>query len=119
MKLSQREAAKAWGVGRNRLRADIASGKLSVGQEKKIDPAELQRVYGPPSGGAFSQEPSPPLAEETAIELATLKERVVSLEEQLRASREVIEVQKEAIMALKLLTHEAAKPLKKRWWPFG
>lgn len=46
--LSQREAAKAWRVGRETLAAKIKSGEISLASTGLIDPAEMLRVFGEP-----------------------------------------------------------------------
>lgn len=50
--LSQREAAKVWGVSRITLQRYIKNGKLSLTIEKRIDSAELVRVFGEPGAGS-------------------------------------------------------------------
>lgn len=46
--LSQREAAKAWRVGRETLAAKIKAGEVSLASTGLIDPAEMLRVFGEP-----------------------------------------------------------------------
>lgn len=46
--LSQRQAALEWRLGRETLTKAIKAGKLSLMPDKRIDPAEMLRVFGEP-----------------------------------------------------------------------
>lgn len=124
--LSQREAARVWGVGRATLQRAISAGELSVSSEKLIDPAEMLRVYGEPkrnSGPAPSRQTGPlgpadepprnqpAQAAHQAILEATVeaRDREIAL---LKANLEDLRSQ------VRLLTHEMPEK-KRRWWIFG
>ena len=47
--LSQREAARAWGVSRATIQRAIKSGKLSVLADNTIEPSEMVRAFGEPA----------------------------------------------------------------------
>lgn len=49
MNISVSEAAKKWGVSRTTIYKKIDSGELSRNSDKKIDTAEMLRVFGNPS----------------------------------------------------------------------
>jgi len=46
--LSQREAALQWFLGRATIQRAIKTGKLSLTMDKRIDAAEMLRVFGEP-----------------------------------------------------------------------
>lgn len=118
--LSQREAARAWGLGRSSIQRAIAAGKLSLTSEKRLDPAEMVRVFGEPG------RPSGPLeaTSEPPIEQVA---RVAQLEAEVRLLRELVQradAERDRALADKqraeqqfLLTHDGAQ--KRRWWHFG
>lgn len=123
--LSQREAARVWSVSRGHIQRCIASGKLSITGEKLIDPAEMVRVFGEPKRsepdmghplepGSATVEPRPDPAQlaKIAVLEATLmaRDREVAL---LSANLEDMRAQ------VRLLTHDAKGPNRRRWWQFG
>lgn len=74
--LSQREAARAWGLSRATLQRAIKAGKVSVTRAGDgsvgIDPSEMQRAFGPPvsrPSGPLEATPEPP-REDLQAELA-------------------------------------------------
>jgi hypothetical protein len=122
--LSQREAARVWGVGRASLQRAIASGKLSLTSDKRVDPAEMVRVFGEPkrSGepaqghavGPDESTPNPPAPIPAQVA------RMAGLEAENSALRELLAAKDAHIEDLRgqvrLLTHDAAP--KRRWWRF-
>lgn len=116
MSMSQREAARVWGVSRATIQRAISSGELSVAVDKLIDPAELLRVFGPaksrPSGPFVPlTEPNGSAPEQVA--------RIAALEAENAAQRQLIEAQAANLEDLRsqvrLLTHDTPR---RRWWPF-
>lgn len=126
--MSQREAARLWGVGRATLQRSIAAGELSVSSEKLIDPAEMLRVFGEakrPAGPASGRpsEPLGPPAEPPKPDPAQVA-RIAVLETELAArdrENELLRANLEDLRSqVRLLTHDQAKaPSKRRWWQFG
>lgn len=127
--LSQREAATRWGIARTQIGRDIKAGKLSLTTDKRIDVAEMVRVYGEPrvttkpvTEPAHSQPSEPDVTTQNRAEPVTDSVRVMLLEAELAAARSIIERQDQVIDRLGrqvdqlLLPHEK-KP--RRWWPFG
>lgn len=115
MALSQREAARIWGVSRASIQRAIAAGELSLTADKLIDPAELLRVFGP--AHSRPSEPLVPPPEPPAqdpAQLAALRAENAALRELLGA--------KDANLAdlraqVQLLTYHKAP--RRSWWPFG
>lgn len=114
MAMSQREAARKWGVSRATIQRAIARGELSQTSNKRIDPAEMVRVYGEPSRP--ESRPNGPL--EATPDPAV---RIAQLEAELAASRRENELQAANLADLRsqvrLLTHDGAP--RRRWWLFG
>lgn len=46
--LTQREAARVWSIPWTTFRRKVQSGELSIGADKRVDPAEMVRVFGEP-----------------------------------------------------------------------
>lgn len=126
MALSQREAARMWGVGRATLQRAISAGELSVSSDKLIDPAEMLRVYGEPksrhsgpahgaANGPLGPDNEPPQMQPAHVaQLALLEANLAARDrevELLKANLDDLRSQ------VRLLTHEGAKP-RRRWW-FG
>jgi hypothetical protein len=117
MKLSQREAAKVWGIGRNRLSDAIQKGKLSLTNDKKIDPSEMVRVFGEPLASKGKGPNQTHQGPAQSPELITLRERVDRLQAELSRADLVIETQKQTIQTLLLLRHQpdnTAEPTKRQ-----
>lgn len=118
MALSQREAARIWGVSRATIQRAIAAGDLSVAAEKLIDPAELLRVFGPAK--SRPGEPLVPSTEPPGPDPAQAA-RIVALEAENAVQRQVIEAQAANLADLRaqvrLLTHDATP--RRPWWRFG
>jgi hypothetical protein len=111
--LSQREAAATWKVSRNKIKAAIDAGELSVTTtDRRIDPAEMLRVFGEPQGPLPQQAAVPLQADPLAAEVARLQERVARLQDQLsertKGLEAIIQAKDQTITALQLLTHERA-----------
>lgn len=130
--LSQREAARVWGVGRATLQRAISAGELSVSSEKLIDPAEMLRVYGEPkrnSGPAQSRQTGPlgpadepPLNRPAQAAQAAQAAHQAILEATVEARDREIALLKANLEDLRsqvrLLTHEMPEK-KRRWWIFS
>lgn len=117
MALSQREAARVWGVSRAMIQRAISAGELSVTGDKLIDPAELLRVFGPAK--SRSAEPFVPPTEPAGPDPAQAAQ-LAALRAENTALRELLEA-KDANLAdlrsqVRLLTHDGAP--RRRWWPF-
>ena len=126
--LSQREAATRWGIGRTQIGRDIKAGKLSLTRDKRIDVAEMVRVYGEPkpvTEPAQGQPTEPDVTPQNRPEPVTDAVRVMLLQAELEAARSIIERQDKVIDRLGrqvdqlLLPHEKPSPKKRGWWPFG
>jgi sugar-specific transcriptional regulator TrmB len=48
MKITVTEAAKTWGIPRTRIYEKLNNGEMSRLADKRIDPAEMSRVFGKP-----------------------------------------------------------------------
>jgi excisionase family DNA binding protein len=114
MPISQREAAKQWGMSRATIQRHIAAGKLSATRDNNgkhvIDPAEMQRLYGPPKSDSIAPLDTPPVpvASDT-VELAVLRAENAALKANLADLRD----------AMQRLTHEGGPARNRRWWPWG
>lgn len=104
--LSQREAARSWGVSRASMQRAIKAGKLSLTADKLIDPAEMVRVFGEPS------RPNEPLG--STPEPVELLARIERLEAERTGLLGVIDAQKANLADLRaqvlMLTHERTEP---------
>jgi hypothetical protein len=112
--LSQREAARAWSIPWTTYRRKVQAGELSIGADKRVDPAEMVRVFGEPrpsSNGPVGTSIGP--ADEAA-EVAQLKARLTAVEAMLEAKDMVIVAQGQTIeaqaAALRLLAAPPAEP---------
>lgn len=114
--MSQREAALKWSLGRATIQRAIKTGKLSLTLDKRIDPAEMFRLFGEPRPAheAVSTPPKP-THETTGLEaeLAGLRAENAGLKATIEASRETIDVLKQS---LALLGHDL--PKRAGWWPW-
>lgn len=114
--LSQREAASQWSLGRATIQRAIKDGKLSLTPDKRIDPAEMLRVFGEPRP-VLNAISTPPKATSEAdslkAELVGLKAENAGLKATLDASRQTIDALKQS---LALLIHD---PPKRRRWPWN
>lgn len=111
MPISQREAAKKWGKSRATIQRHIAAGKLSATRDAEgnhvLDPAELQRLYGPPKVASMVPLDTPPGPGGDALELAALRAENAALKANLADLRD----------AMQRLTHQPAP--RRGWWPWG
>lgn len=113
--LSQREAARAWGVSRATIQRSIARGELSQTSEKRIDPAEMVRVFGEPADPARNRSKEPVEATpDPDSEKAQLRAEVAALRELLAAKDANLADLRSQVL---LLTHDGA-PRRRRWWQF-
>lgn len=118
MAMSQREAARRWAIPRATVQRAIAAGKLSLTGDKKIDPAEMSRFFGPPrstSEPARSSQMRPDGPPDAALENARLRAE----NEALRALVQRADAERDRALdtVQRLLTHDGAQ--RRRWWPFG
>jgi hypothetical protein len=116
MSMSQREAARIWGVSRASIQRAISSGKLSRTTDKLIDPAEMLRVFGPASSRSNEpvEPPNEPPAQDVA-QLAALRAENAALRELVKRADAERDRALETVQ--RLLTHD--RPGRSRWWPFG
>ena len=124
--LSQREAARAWGVGRATIQRAISAGEISVTTEKLIDAAEMVRKFGEPkrpnqpASGRTSippdATPEPPHTDPAqAARIAVLEAELAGLKATLLAKDGHIEDLRSQV---RLLAHDGHKnaDVKRRWW---
>jgi hypothetical protein len=123
-RLSQRQAAKAWGMSRATIQRAIASGKLSATEGGTIDASEMLRAFGEARpaqsrSGPVAHVPLVPPDEqaEKAAELARLRAELEAARAMLDAKDQIIAAKDDAIAAMRLLTHDQA-PRTRRWWQF-
>lgn len=121
MPMSQREAARVWGIPRITLQRAVTDGKISLTGDKKIDPAEMVRFFGEPRkpdepARKIQLRPDEPPA--LGVENARLQAENAALRELVkRADAE----RDRALDMVRLLTHEksAQEPApRRRWWNF-
>jgi len=113
--LSQREAAQLWAIPWTTFRRAVKAGKVSVGADKSIDPAEMVRAFGEPAARAVTGTNGPlgtsaaqPLAHPDFVRLKVLEMETSLLREMLaRADAATADLRSEVLR----LTHE-----KRRWW---
>lgn len=110
--LSQREAARLWSIPWTTFRRAVKSGKVSIGGDGEVDPAEMVRAFGepvaPPNG------PNGTTHGPAAVELENARLRA-----EVEGLRALVAAKDETIAAMRLLTHSSTAPQKRRWWQFG
>lgn len=108
--LSQREAATQWHLSRNTVQRAIRTGKLSLTPDKRVDPAEMLRVFGEPEPvSAGSTEPAGAAHDPRARE-RELEAKVAAQAELLAAQAANLSDLRAALLRL---THEGSS---RRWW---
>jgi hypothetical protein len=119
-RLSQREAARQWAVGRATLQRAIRAGKLTPDNAGLIDPADLLRVFGEPGASRIIGPPKttlePPGSE---VEIVRLRAELEAARALLAEKDAVISAKNETIAAMRLLTYNpppSMTPQKRRWW---
>jgi DNA invertase Pin-like site-specific DNA recombinase len=114
MKLSQREAALRWGIGRTTIYRAIKAGRLSLSDGRRIDVSEMVRVFGEPAAGRST---GPHGASTEGPEVARLQAEVNRLQGVLEAERThrvSIERNNEDLRQfVRLLEHD-----RRPWWRF-
>ena len=118
MTMSQREAARRWGIPRATVQRAVTSGKLSLTGDKRIDPAEMTRFFGPPRSAAEPARASqirPIGPADAALENARLRAENEALRDLVQ--RADAERDRALDTVQRLLTHDGAP--RRRWWPFG
>lgn len=113
--LSQREAARRWGVSRATIQRHLSSGKLSRTTDKGIDPAEMARVFGEPPGRPGAGPISPG-------ESGVSRPDVSSLEAEIAGLRALLN-EKDARIAdlrqtIQLIEHQPGQGRGRSWWPW-
>lgn len=117
MNMSQREAARRWGVPRATLQRAIASGKLSLTSDKRVDVAEMVRVFGNPEpaqtgpNGPIEPPSDPP---QLALTVARLEAENAALRELVKRADAERDRALETVQRL-LIHEEQPKPW---WFPF-
>ena len=119
--LSPREAAQAWGMSRATIQRHVTAGKLSVTRDadgrQHIDPAELQRVYGPPKASASRPDEASPGATLETTRIAVLETKVAMLTDLVRSKDENLADMRAQVQRL---THDGGPAQgRRRWWPWG
>lgn len=122
MLMSQREAARRWGLGRVTIQRAISAGKLSVTAEKLIDPAEMVRAFGEPKPAQSRPETPDVASHEPTQEPVHLAVTIARLEAENAALRDLVQrADAERDRALdtvqRLLAHDGTP--RRRWWQFG
>ena len=119
--LTQREAAQRWAIPWTTFRRAVKAGKVSVGADKRVDPAEMLRAFGEPvaraetgTNGPFGTSEAQPLAHPDFVRLKVLETENAMLRETLAAKdANLADLRAEVLR----LTHEP--PSRRRWWPWG
>lgn len=88
MQITISEASKAWGVARVTIYKKINQGKLSQLENKKIDVAEMVRVFGEKKTKVNVQENVSTHNHLQSVQDAFLLEKIRILEENLRQANE-------------------------------
>lgn len=115
MAMSQREAARMWSIPRANLQRAIASGKLSLTSDRRIDASEMVRVFGNPEPAQSHQTGPFGPPSETSNRVAILEAELAGLRATLAAKDAHIEDLRGQV---RLLTHDGAGEAspRKRWW---
>lgn len=88
MQITISEASKAWGIARVTIYKKINQGKLSQLENKKIDVAEMVRVFGEKKTKVNVQENVSTHNHLQSVQDAFLLEKIKILEENLRQANE-------------------------------
>ena len=88
MEITVSEASKRWGITRQTIYKKIRQGKLSQLQNKKIDVAEMVRVFGEPNVNKVKQDTVTIDNRLQSEQEASLQERIRTLEDNLRKAQE-------------------------------
>ena len=118
--LTQREAAQRWGIPWTTFRRAVKAGKVSIGADKRVDPAEMLRAFGEPMERAVIGTNGPvgtSLAHPDSARLTALEIENAALRAERDGLRELVSSKDETIAAMRLLTHDTT-PRKRRWWPW-
>lgn len=113
--LSQREAARIWGVSRATIQRHLATGKLSRTTDKRIDPTEMNRVFGDP----VSRPGAGPMGPDEA---GVSRPDVSRLEAEIAGLRALLD-EKDARIAdlrqtIQLIEHQPGQGRGRSWWPW-
>lgn len=116
--LTQREAAQRWAIPWTTFRRAVKAGKVSVGADKRVDPAEMLRAFGEPAARAETGTSGPlgtseahPAAHTDFVRLKVLETENAMLRETIAAKDANLEDLRAQILRL--------APPRRRWWPFG
>ena len=88
MEITVSEASKRWGITRQTIYKKIRQGKLSQLQNKKIDVAEMVRVFSEPSVNKVTKDTVAVDNRLQGEQEARLQEKIRFLEDSLRQSQE-------------------------------
>lgn len=118
-------AAKATGKSKATISKAIKSGKISADKDEngafRIEPSELHRVY--PITVENEQKDTPDKQMETAGQIRELQARLEAMHERLADKDTVISDLREdrdkwRQQATGLLADQAARPSRRKWWPW-
>lgn len=127
--LSQREAASKWHMSRATIQRAIKTGKLSLTMDKRIDAAEMLRVFGEPRP-ALNATSTPP---KTIDPMDVYQHNLALMEAQkelLQAENAMLRDQLRETVAAKdanladlraevlRLAHDRPRP-RRQWWRWG
>lgn len=107
--MSQREAARLWGVSRAAIQRAIKSGKLSANAGGRIDASEMTRAFGP-AQSRLDEPKEPP-------QLDLLKAENQALRAELEAVRGTVAAQNEHINDLRQFARQLGHD-RRPWWRF-
>lgn len=115
--LSQREAASKWLMSRATIQRAIKDGKLSLTPDKRIDPAEMLRVFGEPSRPESHQTRPDNSTYEPPLRERELEAKVEHLTALLAAKDENLADLRAQVLRL---SHDIPEPFpsRRQWWPF-
>lgn len=88
MEITVSEASKSWGITRQTIYKKIRQGKLSQLANKKIDVAEMVRVFGEPSVNKATQKKVINDTGLYGLQEERLQEKIRFLEDSLRQAQE-------------------------------
>ena len=123
--LTQREAAQRWGIPWTTFRRAVKAGKVSIGADKRIDIAEMVRVFGEPvaraeigTNGPLGTSVAQSVVHPDFVRLKILETENAMLRDQLRETIAAKDANLADLRAEVLrLTHDS--PSRRRWWPWG
>lgn len=109
--LSQREAARLWGVSRATIQRYVKAGKLSLTPDKNIDKAELVRVFGEPVSRTSA---GPMMPDESGVSRSNLD----LLKTENEGLRTLLAEKDARIQDLQRTVTLIEHRRRRRWWPW-